>query len=154
MEETCGVTYEDILIVFGIEEDTVPLRKAPKKWKLHDKIILLIGILLIIYPTAMYAQHMRYDINGYNCVGMTEDARGFFDAIGFDTSIGYGIRLDDEGNSTGAHCWLILNTIFGQLEFESTALIFDSISEKWDVVELSQGVHHIWEERNGHWYLS
>ena len=98
-------------------------------------ILFVFGISMIIISITWMALSARqislYDADNYNCVDSSIDCRDFFESIGLDANMVYGLR-GESGNQTG-HCWVVLNLPFGSYEFESTTLLFSDVSSKYRI---------------------
>jgi len=97
--------------------------------------LLVIALVCLIQAILTEYQHACYERYGYNCVGMSRDCEAFFEGLGINTEVRWGIKPDAEAG----HCWIALETVFGWVEFESTALQFASISEHYPEVSSDDG---------------
>ena len=110
--------------------------------KLALRILKHIRALLIIYliwwALAGY-QCSRYVANVCDCSDMSKDCEQIFEALGIHTQVMRGVQYDESGNVTVWHCWLLLHTWIGNVEFESTGLYFSPISKDFDVWLINEG---------------
>lgn len=70
---------------------------------------------------------------------MSKDCEAFFERMGITTQVVNGSKLDDNGNIVGGHCWLILSLPWGDVEFESTSLMFSKVSNTYKVYSITDG---------------
>lgn len=82
-------------------------------------------------------QHSRYS-SDYNCKDMCRDCEEVFERIGIDTKLVYGHRYDED-DVCHAHTWLLLKTVFGDIEFEATNLRFCGNSAFYHVDDITEG---------------
>jgi hypothetical protein len=69
---------------------------------------------------------------------MCRDCEKVFEKIGIETKLVYGHRYDEEGVCY-AHCWLLLKTVFGDIDFESTELRFFRNTDFYIVDDVTEG---------------
>lgn len=113
------------------------MKRNTEKTILFTILTFFIMLLILFTTWNVLSEDMksRYDINNYNCRHMTDDCKALFNSIGIKTTIMRGCRYNETtGRTEVAHRWLMVNTIFGDWEFECTDLTFRKVSDYFDEV--------------------
>lgn len=97
---------------------------------------IIIGVLfLLLLPSVCWIplairQICIYEDGVYDCSGMTEDWKKFFDRFGIKNTVIHGYNYYGK-DDMDTHCWLELELPFGSVEFECTTLMFSKTSDHY-----------------------
>ena len=127
----------------------MPIRfNKPNKKKRDIKskamtMLLFVSLLTLSYSVTILYQASRYDFDVFDCTEMTDECYTFFKGLGFNVTKRRGAMDGSDPDEywpepyekyRKAHIWIVFNTMFGELEFETTTLMFGNISNDWEII--------------------